>query len=450
MKNTDRLYAALIAAIVAMLLAGVVLAWIFFDNLLEDRDGSRGGIEERVARLPGATDVGGGDEQAVRLESLPASPRKPVRAGASGRERKFEPKIPTERPTEGAPIQLKDPGKNEPGEAETAFNEAPVLFEEDCEDYGGAFDFSAQGAGFQIILNPGSVCLNLRRPEIHVEEGTNLWHNTSGDGQVDGCELKSEVSVCMEMMGVQAGGGGWQGSTTTDTGTTKPDEDSRTNSIYHTDNFQRWHRSLPGREPNDPTSKGEGGADPMADLGNPINRIHHFTSDPRQFLPDLSAYASVEYPDVYPGIDLTVYADQNRMEFVYVIWPGADPNDIRFAVTGTESMGVTDAGNLDMRIECGRIIQHAPIAYQVIDDRPVPVDTSYLLNADVVGFEFEEFDRRRPLVLSPALDYTSFLGGTGFDRAYDITVDNHGYAYVVGASSSPVFGNQDDRIHPPV
>jgi hypothetical protein len=56
-----------------------------------------------------------------------------------------------------------------------------------------------------------------------------------------------------------------------------------------------------------------------------------------------------------------------------------------------------------------------------------------------VGFDVPSYDPTRPLVIDPALSYSTYLGGSGGDMAYAITVDTAGNAYVAGEASSTNF-----------
>ncbi|PYN67321.1 MAG: hypothetical protein DMD93_14815 [Candidatus Rokuibacteriota bacterium] len=53
-----------------------------------------------------------------------------------------------------------------------------------------------------------------------------------------------------------------------------------------------------------------------------------------------------------------------------------------------------------------------------------------------VGFRVAAYDARRPLVIDPALFYSTYLGGSDFDEGLGITVDAAGNAYVVGVTGS--------------
>ncbi len=57
----------------------------------------------------------------------------------------------------------------------------------------------------------------------------------------------------------------------------------------------------------------------------------------------------------------------------------------------------------------------------------------------VVSFELGAYDRARPLVIDPVLIYSTYLGGSGLDRVWDMAVDGSGSVYVVGETGSTNF-----------
>ncbi|PYV30385.1 MAG: hypothetical protein DMG22_20550, partial [Acidobacteria bacterium] len=64
----------------------------------------------------------------------------------------------------------------------------------------------------------------------------------------------------------------------------------------------------------------------------------------------------------------------------------------------------------------------------------------YVLSADNhVHFEVPDYDRSRPLVIDPVLDYSSYIGGSGGDLALGIAVDSANNAYVTGRTGSTNF-----------
>ena len=48
-----------------------------------------------------------------------------------------------------------------------------------------------------------------------------------------------------------------------------------------------------------------------------------------------------------------------------------------------------------------------------------------------IGFTLGDYDSSRELVIDPILDYTTFIGGTGFELS-GIAADNAGNVYIIG------------------
>ena len=49
-------------------------------------------------------------------------------------------------------------------------------------------------------------------------------------------------------------------------------------------------------------------------------------------------YARVEYQDIYPGIDLAYYGNQRRLEYDFLVEPGADPSLIALNFDGAQQV----------------------------------------------------------------------------------------------------------------
>src|SRR5690348_13697932 len=86
--------------------------------------------------------------------------------------------------------------------------------------------------------------------------------------------------------------------------------------------------------------------------------------DPKTWRTNVPSFGRVDYKGVYPGIDLVYYGNQGLLEYDWIIEPGADPRDIRFAIGGARAMHIGPEGDLVIQIEDGEIRFRKPVVYR--------------------------------------------------------------------------------------
>ncbi|MGA3028881.1 MAG: SBBP repeat-containing protein [Bryobacteraceae bacterium] len=167
-------------------------------------------------------------------------------------------------------------------------------------------------------------------------------------------------------------------------------------------------------------------------------------NDPAKWRTDVPHYGRIQYEGVYPGVDVVWYGNQRRLEYDFVIGPGADPKQIQVAWEGVESLKVEPNGDLVLRTALGEMRQQKPKVYQEIAGRRVEVAAQYSVVArNRVGFQLARYDRRRELRIDPVvLLYSTYLGGSSDDVGNGIAVDAAGSAYVTGYTMSTDFPTQ--------
>ena len=156
-------------------------------------------------------------------------------------------------------------------------------------------------------------------------------------------------------------------------------------------------------------------------------------------------FARVHYREVYPGIDLAFYGNQGKLEYDFVLAPGADPKAIRLAFDGVEGLRIDGAGDLVLKTAAGEIRQHRPIVYQESNGERHSIEGRYVLQAkNHVAFEVGRYDSRQPLVVDPVLSFATYLGSPGDELDFAISaaasqatfpavaVDQQGNVYVTG------------------
>jgi len=160
-------------------------------------------------------------------------------------------------------------------------------------------------------------------------------------------------------------------------------------------------------------------------------------NDRGQWHTGVPTYRRVRYREVWPGIDLVWHGTRSALEYDFIVQPGSDPARIRVAFGGAERLRLDRAGNLIAKTAAGEVVQSAPVVYQDGPHGRTTVSGKYALKGRLeIGFEIGRYDRSRPLVIDPVLNYATYLGGTGAEEAFAIAVDSDGQAYVTGTADS--------------
>jgi len=165
--------------------------------------------------------------------------------------------------------------------------------------------------------------------------------------------------------------------------------------------------------------------------------------DQSRWVRNVPHFAQVRYSAVYPGVDTVYYGSSNKLEYDFVVAPGADPSQVRMSVVGAKNVRLDD-GDLIVSTPSGDLRQESPSVYQEVDGVRKPVDSRYTLlakagAAPIVGFELGDYDTSRELVIDPVLAWSTFLGGSLNDQGNGIDVDQDGFVYVTGTTLSPDF-----------
>lgn len=167
---------------------------------------------------------------------------------------------------------------------------------------------------------------------------------------------------------------------------------------------------------------------------------YYVGSDPQQWHTDIPTFGKVVYHDVYPGIDVVYYGNQQQLEYDFVVAPGADPNAIVLDFQGADQMTLNDQGALVLHTAGGDVLEQAPNVYQQVNGVRTLISGSYnILNDHQVAINLGAYDKSEPLVIDPSLVYSTYLGANLQDFVTSIVVDSAGNAYVTGGTSSPSF-----------
>lgn len=180
---------------------------------------------------------------------------------------------------------------------------------------------------------------------------------------------------------------------------------------------------------------------------------YYIGNDPAQWKSGVPVFDKVRYAGVYPGVDLVYHGNAERLEYDFVVAPGASAKPVELEIEGATAR-IDAAGNLVIGSDRGRVSFDRPIAYQEIEGERRMVEASYRLEGKRVRFALGAFDHARALIIDPVLTYFSYLGGTGYDvigptppqigeiSGQAAAVDRAGELYVAGNTSSANFPTQ--------
>jgi len=302
------------------------------------------------------------------------------------------PDLPTVEGTPGTPQPARSPTPPPPTagprdqaagharrDALGAYGRLPLAFERnDGQVADGAVLFTAHGAGHALALTAGDALLSLTKPR---GPAGHAGHDPRADDAVTPTAPLSASVVDVHLLGA-------------DPGVTVTGEDA-----------------LPG------------------------TANYLIGTDPRAWRTGIPTYARVAYRGVYPGIDLVYYGTQGRLEYDFVVAPGADPSPIALQIRGARSPRLDKDGNLVLTTPSGDLVEHAPVAYQEIGGQRQDVAASFALSGtDTISFTLGAYDPTRPLVVDPVLGYSTYLGGNGTEEGNGIAVNGAGNAYVTGST----------------
>lgn len=164
-------------------------------------------------------------------------------------------------------------------------------------------------------------------------------------------------------------------------------------------------------------------------------------NDPAEWHTNLATYASLTYQSLYPGIDLHYDGTVGALKGTYFVQPHVDPAVIRWRYEGVQQVQLDPAsGDLQLIGPNERVLkEHAPVAWQDLGGRRVPVDVRYTVSNGTMGFALGAYDRTQPLTIDPTLAYSTFIGGLSADQAYGMTLDAQGNIYLTGSTYSDDF-----------
>ncbi len=148
------------------------------------------------------------------------------------------------------------------------------------------------------------------------------------------------------------------------------------------------------------------------------------------------SYNRITYKEVYPGIDWVVYVKGDKVEYDFVVHPGADASKIQLQYGGATALNITANGGITAETPMGKVQEKKPYAYESATGKPVAAN--FKLRGNVVSFETAKCNGT--LTIDPYILWSTYFGGASEDVATCVKVSGGGNIYIGGYSSSSTVG----------
>src|SRR5262249_30261783 len=150
-------------------------------------------------------------------------------------------------------------------------------------------------------------------------------------------------------------------------------------------------------------------------------------NDSTRWRTNIPTYAKVRHKSVYPGVDLVYHGTHGRLEYDFVLAPGANLDAIALDFDGADALEVDREGDLIMRTVGGEVRLQKPLVYQDVGSQRTQITGEYLVKSrNRVGFRVAAYDTTKPLVIDPVLVYATYVGGSKADRVLAMAADDSG------------------------
>jgi len=182
---------------------------------------------------------------------------------------------------------------------------------------------------------------------------------------------------------------------------------------------------------------------------NPVSSrsSYYQGNDPAKWITGVPGFGRVTLRNVYRGIDVVYYGNNEQFEYDFVVAPGTDPRKIQMAFEGATALQATPEGDLRLAVANGNVSIKRPIAYQQIQGSRRIVPAAYSIGANGrVRFELGAYDVRETLIIDPSILVVEYVdggaGSTGTGRA--IVANSSGVSFIAGYFNGNAFVKRFD------
>ena len=161
-------------------------------------------------------------------------------------------------------------------------------------------------------------------------------------------------------------------------------------------------------------------------------------NQPGQWRASVPTFAHVRVENIYSGVNVVYYGNRQKLEYDFDLAAGVNPSVIALHFAGAEKISVNPQGELVIRFAAGEVVQHTPVAYQIVQGARQEIAAGYkILDAHTATFDLGQYNHAAPLVIDPVLSFATYYGGNYGETGWAIAVNpTDGSIYVAGQTFS--------------
>jgi hypothetical protein len=164
--------------------------------------------------------------------------------------------------------------------------------------------------------------------------------------------------------------------------------------------------------------------------------MNYFYGNEEDWVSNVRCFEEIIYSEIYKKIDLRFYFNEDGLKYDFILNPGSNPDNIKIEIEGINSLQINDNScrmniNERLSINDGNLL--------IFDDDQNEIDGSFKkISENLIQFRISNYNKNSIVTIDPLI-YSTYLGGTGDDRGIDIEIDDDGFKYILGRTTSNNF-----------
>jgi gliding motility-associated-like protein len=154
-------------------------------------------------------------------------------------------------------------------------------------------------------------------------------------------------------------------------------------------------------------------------------------NNPAKWASGLHPSENVIMHDLWPGIDMTITAQDQGLKYTFTVHPGADPSKIKLRYEGAGNLAIKE-GALEVSTTLTQIKEDAPYAFSERKGGITDVDADYELKDSIISFNVGRYNRKATLTIDPILVFSTFSGSVADNFGFTATYNKEGNAFSGG------------------